>query len=201
MGTAMNDCPRQTRAISTVVIDVGAACCRLRGERVVPNFFMLIVVLCVALALCGCTGQGVSSSSSSGASSSTSSSKASSASSELPAAPAYYVFESITLDGYTITDPNQLVMDGDGGHFENWYYLSLALIDGNSGKLCADGRIVDFTYDVEGGVVTLHAPTSEGIDFGFNGAKLEVDEGTLTLADGEDVAVLRQVDDPPPPFK
>lgn len=36
----------------------------------------------------------------------------------LPPTPAYYVFESITIDGNTIIDPKQLVMDGDGGHFE-----------------------------------------------------------------------------------
>ena len=115
--------------------------------------------------------------------------------------PAYYVFESITIDGNTITDPNQLVMDGDGGHFENWYYLSLALLDEQSGKLCTDGRIVNFTYDLADGVITLHAPTNEGIDFGYDSAKLEVGEGTLTLTEGEDITVLRQTDDAPGSFK
>ena len=111
--------------------------------------------------------------------------------------PAYYVFDSITIDGYTITDPNQLVMDGDGGHFEDWYYLSIAIHDGTSGKLCTDGRIADFTYERVDDDIILNVP----LDFGYDGAKLALGEGTLTLAEGGNVTVLRQAEDPPVPFK
>lgn len=107
--------------------------------------------------------------------------------------PAYYVFESITIDGNTITDPNQLVMDGDGGHFENWYYLSIAIHDGTSGKLCTDGRIADFTYEQADNTITLDVP----LDFGYDGAKLELGEGSLTVEDGVGTSVLRLVDETP----
>ena len=111
--------------------------------------------------------------------------------------PAYYVFESITIDGDTITDPNQLVMDGDGGHFENWYYLSIAIHGGTSGKLCTDGRIADFTYERADDDIILNVP----LDFGYDGAKLELGEGTLTMKDEVGVTILRQVEEPPVPFK
>ena len=104
--------------------------------------------------------------------------------------PAYYVFESITIDGNTITDPNQLVMDGDGGHFENWYYLSIAIFDGRGGKLCTDGRIADFTYERVDDDIILNVP----LDFGYDGAKLELGEGNLTMKDATGTTVLRQVE-------
>jgi len=107
--------------------------------------------------------------------------------------PAYYVFESITIDGNTITDPNQLVMDGDGGHFENWYYLSIAIFDGRGGKLCTDGRIADFTYERADDDIILNVP----LDFGYDGAKLELGEGTLTMKDANSTTVLRLVDEAP----
>ena len=107
--------------------------------------------------------------------------------------PAYYVFESITIDGYTITDPNQLVMDGDGGHFENWYYLSIAIHGGTSGKLCTDGRIADFTYERVDDDIILNVP----LDLGYDGAKLELGEGTLTMNDATGTTVLRLVDEAP----
>lgn len=162
--------------------------------------------------LCACAGQGSESSAShvgsgpvssgassmssdSGAASSESSFAASSAAASAgpPDMPAYYVFESITIDDYTITDPNQLVMDGDGGHFENWYYLSIAIHDGTSGKLCTDGRIADFTYERVDDAITLDVP----LDFGYDGTKLELGEGTLTMADDVGMTVLRQVDEAP----
>lgn len=111
--------------------------------------------------------------------------------------PSYYVFESITIDDYTITDPNQLVLDGDGGHFENWYYLSLVLLDDASGKLCCDGRVVNFTYDLDGSEITLHASTNEGLDFGFDGQTFEVGDGTLTMKDGVGTTVLARTKEPP----
>ena len=107
--------------------------------------------------------------------------------------PAYYVFESTTIDGDTITDPNQLVMDGDGGHFENWYYLSIAIHSGTSGRLCTDGRIADFTYERVNDDIILNVP----LDFGYNGAKLELGEGTLTMKDATGTTVLRLVDEAP----
>ena len=107
--------------------------------------------------------------------------------------PAYYVFESVTIDDYTITDPNQLVMDGDGGHFENWYYLSIAIHGGTSGKLCTDGRIADFTYERVDDAIILNVP----LDFGYDGAKLELGEGTLTMIDDTSTTVLRLVDEAP----
>ena len=107
--------------------------------------------------------------------------------------PEYYVFESITIDGNTITDPNQLVMDGDGGHFENWYYLSIAIHSGTSGRLCTDGRIADFTYERVNDDIILNVP----LDFGYNGAKLELGEGTLTMKDASSTTVLRLVDEAP----
>ena len=111
--------------------------------------------------------------------------------------PAYYVFESYTDFSGTVTDPNQLVLDGDGGHFEDWYYLSIAIHDGTSGKLCTDGRIADFTYERVDDDIILNVP----LDFGYDGAKLALGEGTLTLAEGGNVTVLRQAEDPPVPFK
>ena len=172
-------------------------------------FLVLAVAFCMAFALCGCVGQESSSTSaaststfaSSTASSASPASASPSASGARIATPAYYVFESFTDFSGTVTDPNQLVLDGDGGHFEDWYYLSLALLDGERGRLCTFGRIVNFTYDVEGDIITLYAPTNEGIDFGYDGAQLEMGEGTLTLVEGGNVTVLRQVEDPPVPFK
>ena len=107
--------------------------------------------------------------------------------------PAYYVFESITIDGDIITDPNQLVMDGDGGHFENWYYLTIAIHTGTKGKLCTDGRIADFTYERVDDDIILNVP----LDFGFDGARLELGEGTLTMIDDTSTTVLRLVDEAP----
>lgn len=157
---------------------------------------MLLMAALLLLALCACGQTGNSSTSSVSGQSSSDSAPAST----VIDTPAYYVFESITIDDYTIIDPNELVMDGDGGHFENWYHLSLALLDGESGKLCTDGRIVNFTYDKTDGVMTLHAPTNEGIDFGFDGQKLEMGEGTLVMTDGVGTTVLRLVDEAPTPF-
>lgn len=107
--------------------------------------------------------------------------------------PAYYMFESITIDGNTITDPNQLVMDGGGGHFENWYYLTIAIHTGTKGKLCTDGRIADFTYERADDDIILNVP----LDFGYDGAKLELGEGTLTMKDDTSTTVLRLVDEAP----
>lgn len=107
--------------------------------------------------------------------------------------PTYYVFDSITIGGNTLTDPNQLVMDGDGGHFENWYYLTIAIHTGTKGKLCTDGRIADFTYWREDDTITLNVP----LDFGFDGARLELGEGTLTMKDASSTTVLRLVDEAP----
>lgn len=107
--------------------------------------------------------------------------------------PAYYVFESITIDGYTITDPNQLVLDGDGGHFENWYYLSIAIHGGTSGKLCTDGRIADFSYERVNDDIILNVP----LDFGYDGVKLRLGEGTLTMKDATGTTVLCLVDEAP----
>ena len=104
--------------------------------------------------------------------------------------PAYYVFDSITIGGNTLTDPNQLVMDGDGGHFENWYYLTIAIHTGTKGKLCTDGRIADFTYERVDDDIILNVP----LDFGYDGAKLELGEGTLTMKDANSTTVLRQVE-------
>ena len=109
MGTAVKDRPRQTRTAPDVVFDASAA-------RYYPlRTICILAFALLAFALCGCAGQG---------------SPASSSSSAAPATSSYYVFESVTLDGYTVTDPS-----------------------------------------------------------------------TLTLIDGEDVTVLRQVEDPPVPFK
>ena len=107
--------------------------------------------------------------------------------------PAYYVFDSITIGGNTLTDPNQLVMDGDGGHFENWYYLTIAIHTGTKGKLCTDGRIADFTYERVDDDIILNVP----LDFGFDGARLELGEGTLTMIDDTSTTVLRLVDEAP----
>ena len=115
--------------------------------------------------------------------------------------PSYYVVESITIDGHTITDPNQLVLDGDGGHFENWYYLSLALLDDTSGMLCTDGRIVNFTYDLDDNEITLHASTNQGLDFGFDGQTLNVGDGTLSMKDGVGTTVLARTEEQLPDWE
>ena len=105
--------------------------------------------------------------------------------------PSYYVFDSITIDGAKITDPNELVVDGDGD-FESWYYLSVSLIDGKNGKLCTDGRIVTFTYSSKGKTIRLHASTGQGTDFGFDGQVFEVGDGTLTMRDATGTTVLKR---------
>lgn len=153
---------------------------------------MLIVALLVALALCGCAAQGTGNPSS-GAASSSSAVKT-------PDTPAYYVFESTTIDDVVITDPNHLVTNTQGS-IEDWYYLSVALFDAENGRLCTDGRLVEFTYDFEDGAITVHAATNMGIDFGYDGTVLEVGDGTLTLTERKNVTVLRQVAEPPVPFR
>ena len=112
-----------------------------------------------------------------------------------PETPAYYVFESVEQDGTVVTDPDMLILDGPGD-IDNWYWLSVSLLDKRTGKLCTMGSIVNFTYDFKGGVITIHANATQGLDHGFNGAKFTVGDGTLTLKGG-DVTVLRQVDEPP----
>lgn len=112
--------------------------------------------------------------------------------------PSYYVFDSTTIDGTTITDPNDLVLDGGGVDIENWYHLSISLIDDKSGKLCTDGRIVNFTYNPKGKTIRLHASTNQGIDFGFDGQTLEVGDGTLTLRDAAGTTVLKRSEEQAP---
>ena len=106
--------------------------------------------------------------------------------------PAYYVFESATVDGDTITDPSEFFVDRPG-ETENWYYLSIAIFDGRGGKLCTDGRIADFTYERADDDIILNVP----LDFGYDGAKLELGEGTLTMKDASSTTVLRLVDEAP----
>lgn len=106
--------------------------------------------------------------------------------------PAYYVFESATVDGDTITDPSEFFVDRLG-ETENWYYLSIAIHDGRGGKLCTDGRIADFTYERVDDAIILNVP----LDFGFDGARLELGEGTLTMKDASSTTVLRLVDEAP----
>ncbi|MBQ9001948.1 MAG: hypothetical protein IJ087_08860 [Eggerthellaceae bacterium] len=106
--------------------------------------------------------------------------------------PAYYVFESATVDGDTITDPSEFFVDRLG-ETENWYYLSIAIHDGRGGKLCTDGRIADFTYERVDDAIILNVP----LDFGYDGAKLELGEGTLTMKDASSTTVLRLVDEAP----
>ena len=77
--------------------------------------------------------------------------------------PAYYVFESVTIDGDTITDPSELFVDRPG-ETENWYYLTIAIHGGTSGKLCTDGRIADFTYERVDDDVILNVPLDFGPD-------------------------------------
>ena len=110
--------------------------------------------------------------------------------------PAYYVFESATVDGDTITDPSEFFVDRPG-ETEDWYYLSIAIHDGRGGKLCTDGRIADFTYERVDDDIMLNVP----LDFGYDGAKLELGEGNLAMKDEVGVTVLRQVEEPPVPFK
>lgn len=112
--------------------------------------------------------------------------------------PSYYVFESATVDGTTITDPNDLVLDGSGDDIENWYYLSVSLIDDKNGKLCTDGRIVNFTYSSTGKRIKLRASTNQGIDFGFNGQEFEVGEDTLTLKGATGTTVLKKSEEQAP---
>lgn len=109
--------------------------------------------------------------------------------------PAYYVFESTTSGGDTITDPNELYLDKQG-EVEPWYHLSVVLLDEGSGRIITDGRQADFTYDRKGKTITLHMRQ----DFGFDGAKLEVGDGTLTLSDFPGATVLRLAEEPPGPF-
>ena len=59
--------------------------------------------------------------------------------------------------------------------------------------LCTDGRIADFTYWREDDTITLNVP----LDFGFDGARLELGEGTLTMIDDTSTTVLRLVDEAP----
>ena len=106
--------------------------------------------------------------------------------------PAYYVFESTTIDGDTVTDPSELFADRPG-ETEDWYYLSIAIHDGRGGKLCTDGRIADFTYERVDDAIILSVP----LDFGYDGAKLELGEGTLTMKDASSTTVLRLVDEAP----
>ena len=106
--------------------------------------------------------------------------------------PAYYVFESATVDGDTITDPSEFFVDRPG-ETENWYYLSIAIHDGRGGKLCTDGRIADFTYERVDDDIMLNVP----LDFGYDGAKLELGEGNLTMKDANSTTVLRLVDEAP----
>ena len=106
--------------------------------------------------------------------------------------PAYYVFESATVDGDTITDPSEFFVDRPG-ETENWYYLSIAIHDGRGGKLCTDGRIADFTYERVDDDIILNVP----LDFGYDGAKLELGEGTLTMIDDTSTTILRLVDEAP----
>lgn len=106
--------------------------------------------------------------------------------------PAYYVFESETIDGTTIYDPSELFLDRPQ-ESEDWYYLTIAILGGTGGRLCTDGRIADFTYERKGDAIVLDVP----LDFGFDGARLEVGEGTLTIRDAAGVTVLRQVDEAP----
>lgn len=109
--------------------------------------------------------------------------------------PAYYVFESTTSGGDTITDPNDLYLDMPV-EIEPWYYLTVALLDEGSGLLVTDGREADFTYDRKGKTITLHMRQ----DFGFDGVKLEVGEGTLTMKGFLSATVLRLAEEPPGPF-
>ena len=106
--------------------------------------------------------------------------------------PSSYVFESMTVDGDTITDPNELFLDRSG-ETEPWYYLTIAFHDGRSGRLCTDGRIADFSYEMDGDTITLDVP----LDFGFDGARLELGEGTLTMKDDAGTTVLRLVGEVP----
>ena len=59
--------------------------------------------------------------------------------------------------------------------------------------LCANDRIADFTYWREDDTITLNVP----LDFGFDGARLELGEGTLTMIDDTSTTVLRLVDEAP----
>lgn len=108
----------------------------------------------------------------------------------------YYVFESLTINGDTITDPNYLYLDNQGS-VEDWYYLSIALTDQGFGKLCTNGHVVEFTYEPNGDAFTLHVP----LNAGYDGAELTVGDDTLTLEDAEthSITVLRRVDEPPTP--
>ena len=106
--------------------------------------------------------------------------------------PAYYVFESTTIDGDTVTDPSELFADRPG-ETEDWYYLSIAIHDGRGGKLCTDGRIADFTYERVDDAIILNVP----LDFGYDGAKFELGEGTQTMKDSVGTTVLHQVDEAP----
>ena len=106
--------------------------------------------------------------------------------------PAYYAFESTAIDGDIITDPSELFSDRPG-EIENWYYLSIAIHDGRGGKLCTDGRIADFTYERVDDAIILNVP----LDFGYDGAKFELGEGTLTMKDASSTTVLRLVDEAP----
>lgn len=106
--------------------------------------------------------------------------------------PAYYVFESKTIDGTTIYDPSDFFLDRPQ-ETENWYYLTIAIQSGTGGRLCTDGRIADFTYERKGDAIVLDVP----LDFGFDGARLELGEGTLTMRDVAGMTVLRQVDEAP----
>lgn len=108
----------------------------------------------------------------------------------------YYVFESLTINGDTITDPNYLYLDNQGP-VEDWYYLSIALTDQGFGKLCTSGRVVEFTYEANGDAFTLHVP----LNVGYDGATLTVADDTLTLEDAEthSKTVLRRVDGSPVP--
>ena len=106
--------------------------------------------------------------------------------------PSYYVFESATIDGNTITDPSEFFLDRPG-ETENWYYLTIAIHTGTKGRLCTDGRIADFTYARVDDAIILDVP----LDFGFDGARLELGEGTLTMKDAAGTTQLRLVDKAP----
>lgn len=111
---------------------------------------------------------------------------------DLLVTPSYYVFDSFTTDGDTITDPSELFLDRQG-ETENWYFLTIAIHTGTKGRLCSDGRIADFTYERVDDTIILDVP----LDFGFDGAKLELGEGTLTMIDATGTTVLRLVDEAP----
>ena len=106
--------------------------------------------------------------------------------------PAYYVFDSTTVDGDIITDPSELFLDRPG-ETENWYYLSIAIYTGTKGRLCTDGRIADFTYERVDDAIILDVP----LGFGFDGVKFELGEETLTMIDDTGTTVLRLVDEAP----